>query len=133
MRYIHRPCVAPETKAGARERAGQGKFMIVQTLRALILAAGALLDWRTITFRDLTIQSGVALALTEPLTVHVLDLAGSLRAAVRAESRAIIRATGEFHGELEAPTLLVEDGAALQAALRVGAGRQVALAARSAA
>ncbi len=55
--------------------------------------------------------------------VGELHLAGSMSGKIRAQSRTIIHKNGHLKGELHTPSLLVEEGAVIDAAILMTAAR----------
>lgn len=91
------------------------------TRRVELAAGGRVLKLADIPMKELVIRPGAQYAFPEGISIPVLDIAGTLVANVRAEDRIIIRATGDFRGELVSPRLQVEDGATIHAAMFLGA------------
>ncbi|MDA0577328.1 MAG: polymer-forming cytoskeletal protein [Verrucomicrobia bacterium] len=92
----------------------------LRATRRLELASGGMVNLQTATMREFTIQAGATLTLKETLVCPIIDIAGSLRANIRAEDRVRIRATATFCGELSSPRLDVEDGATIKASMCLG-------------
>ncbi len=70
--------------------------------------------------RDWVLHKGTSLTFVSPLQCRDIDIGGNLEASVKSTGRVIIRAGAVFHGSIAAPRLIVEEGAALTATLRIG-------------
>ncbi len=97
--------------------------------RRLEIYAGASLDLAAVTFRDLAVNAGMVLVPAGPVVCRDITIAGELEAAVECSGLVTVKAGGLFRGTLRAPRLAVEDGAALDADVAVGAAEAVPAAA----
>lgn len=68
----------------------------------------------------LVIPAGNVFRWKEPLIVQDADIAGELQANVHASGTFTLRSTARFFGDLRAANLVVEEGAVLVGALRLG-------------
>ncbi|MFU8780356.1 MAG: polymer-forming cytoskeletal protein [Kiritimatiellia bacterium] len=81
------------------------------------LETGAVIETARLDTVDVVIHADQQVALDTELCCKTLQLRGSLRAAVRAREKAEIKTGARFQGQLHAPSLVVEEGAALRAEL----------------
>ncbi|MDA0990807.1 MAG: polymer-forming cytoskeletal protein [Verrucomicrobia bacterium] len=102
--------------------AGDVREATIQVTRRLELLPSGKLDLKSVQMRDFSIGPKAVFSTRRKIECRQLDIAGTLSAIVRAEALVTIRATGSFKGELYSPTLNVEDGAQISAALYLGAG-----------
>ncbi|MCE9614156.1 MAG: polymer-forming cytoskeletal protein [Lentisphaerae bacterium] len=100
--------------------AGDATRATLRCTRRLDMADGGGVTLSRVTFKEFCVRPGGAFSFADPIDCRVIDIAGKLRANLHAEDRVIIRATGDYRGELYSPRLQVEDGAAIHAAMYLG-------------
>lgn len=90
----------------------------------LELSQGAGFNVESTEIRTLVIAKDSSLALKGEVRCDSLEVLGTLRADIKAAKGVTVEEGGTFRGSIEAPSLVVRDGAALNARLRIGAGRK---------
>ena len=89
--------------------------------RFLEVRAGATVTEQAMKSRDLRIAAGASVKLTSAAVYRNVDIAGRLRARLKASGTVNISASGCFEGELTGAHLTVEEGGGLRARLHVEA------------
>lgn len=87
--------------------------------RFLEIRPGAQVSEKTMKSRDLRIAAGANVKLTSAAEYRNVEIAGRLRAKLKASGRVSIGASGLFEGELTGAHLAVEEGGGLRARLNV--------------
>jgi len=101
---------------------GKVEAGLVKAMRRLELRPGARFSEHNLKAPDLVIGDGASIALIEPAEYRDVEIAGDLRANLRATSMVTIKAGGLFEGLLRAKHLIVQDGGGLKAALQIAEG-----------
>ena len=72
------------------------------------------------TFRDLEIGPDVELNLgDQPVQMHRVEVAGIVRGHLELTGGLVVRATGDVEGSVDSPSLVIEEGGGLRAALHI--------------
>ncbi len=90
----------------------------------LELSRGAGFNAEDTEIRTLVIAKGTSLTLKGKVKCERLEVLGELRGTIIASAEAHIEKSGSMKGSLEAPSLVVREGAALSVNLRIGEGRK---------
>jgi len=83
------------------------------------LQTGADIDRARLETVDVVIEAGQVVNIEAELHCRTLHLMGRLRAHVTAREQVLLAAGASFQGRLQAPGLVIEDGAALRADLHI--------------
>ena len=83
------------------------------------LETGAAVDIAQLESVDVVIPANQNVTLETDLYCKTLQLMGTLRAKVHARERVEMHSTSVFHGKIQSPRLVVEEGAALRAELYI--------------
>jgi cytoskeletal protein CcmA (bactofilin family) len=106
--------------AGTLNVAGDVRDAELHGLHCVALHRGATFDLGRIRAGRLLVAQGADIALDQPMDCGNLEIAGILRAAVRAHGRVKILAGGALYGAIECQHLVVADGGGLVAQLAIG-------------
>ncbi len=98
---------------------GLAKSGSLKAFQTLELAEGAAIPEDMVDARHLRIGVGASFDFHSPMTFGDLDIQGELKADIVAEGMVTIRSTGHYLGRLKAAHLVVEDGAGLNADVRI--------------
>lgn len=103
------------------ELAGRVINSAMEAYGLLVIQPGAYFRRSDIVSQDLRIDAGAAVNFRSPAVYRNVEIAGSFRGPLYATGTILIRSTGSFSGILAGEHLVVEDGAALQAEVNIGA------------
>lgn len=92
----------------------------VDVMRRLELFPGSSLDLVTFRYADLLVHHGMTLAPSDAIKCSTLTVAGEVEAKVECTGCVTITATGTFRGSIRAPSMIIEDGATVEADVAVG-------------
>ena len=92
---------------------------LVRGMRRLELRTGARFSEANVTAPQLLIAAGAAIAFIEPAEYRDVEIAGTLRANLRATGLVTVRPGGSLQGQMHGGRLVVEDGGGLQATLHI--------------
>jgi hypothetical protein len=95
--------------------AGDARHAALRAMRRLEIRAGGAFDMSRTRLQDLCVQSDAAYTARETLVCRNVDVAGTLRACVKASGLVAIRAGGVLLGEVHGAHLVVEEGGGLLA------------------
>jgi len=90
----------------------------------LELSRGAGFNVKATTIHSLLIVKGSSLAMKGRIECESMEVLGTFTGTIAASKTVTIEKGGSFKGSLEAPGLVVRDGAALNAKLKIGEGRK---------
>ena len=113
-----------EIRAAIVELASRVEGGRITAWHRLEIRAGGVCHPDQIEFRDLQIHAGAVLAFETPATCRQLEVSGELEGAFSVTGPVILRRGGVLRGSLACDHLTVEDGASLEADLRIRAGAQ---------
>lgn len=91
----------------------------LRALKTLTLGPGAVIADEAIDAKSLCVAEGASLRIRRPLRLQNLEVAGSLEGEFDVSGLLQVRATGHLKGTVRTGHLVVEDGAGLQADLKV--------------
>jgi cytoskeletal protein CcmA (bactofilin family) len=91
----------------------------LRALKTLTLGSGAVIADEAIDTKSLCVAEGASFHIQRPLRLLDLEVAGSLEGEFDVSGRIQVRATGHLKGTARTGHLVVEDGAGLQADLKV--------------
>ncbi len=98
---------------------GKVEAGLVKAMRKLELRPGARFSEHNLKAHDLVIAAGATIGLIEPAEYRDVEIAGTLRANLRASGVVTVRAGGCLQGQIQTLHLVVEDGGGLQADLQI--------------
>lgn len=91
----------------------------VDVMRRLELFAGSSMDLALFRYADLVVHQGMTLAPADPIRCGAFTVAGEVEAVVECTGCVTIAGTALFRGSIRAPSLIVEDGATMEADVAV--------------
>lgn len=92
----------------------------IDVMRRLELHAGSSPDLTLFRYTELTVHAGMTLVPADPIRCASLIVAGEVEATVECSGCVTIAATGLFRGSIRSPSLVIEDGASVEADVIIG-------------